>query len=232
MDTAKDARVLVLEDALSRLNDIVASRRVRVHMDYSKLTESVKNASTLLYEVKYSYVESKALADLDGTQKLVTAIGEVAQVYDAAIKSGSYRAKTVKEIEAMAELSYSLRTVQGFQRRLRDYGDDSAFAVDILAVQISEVVPLEGSKNLTECRCSDGSRVWHIITNIKGLKPGIKLPCAVLPPAEMMGAVSEAMFLGDEALPELTKLGPLRSPSSSALDQARAHVLNILKRMV
>jgi predicted RNA-binding protein with EMAP domain len=91
---------------------------------------------------------------------------------------------------------------------------------------------LEASKNLAECRCSDGSRVWHIITNIKGLKPGTKLACAVLPPAEMMGAVSEAMFLGEEALPESTKLGPMLVLSSAALDQARAHVMNILKRMV
>jgi predicted RNA-binding protein with EMAP domain len=232
MDTAKDARVLVLEDALKRLNEITTNRRVRVHLDYSKLTESLKTAGALLYEVKYSYVEPKALADLDATKKLVAAIGEVGQVYDSAIKSTSYKPKTVKEIEAVSELSYALRIVQGLQRRFRECGDDAAFATDILAVQVSEAHPLETSKNLTECRCSDGSRVWHIITNIKGLKPGTKLACAVLPPAEMMGAVSEAMFLGEEALPDSTKLGPMLAVSPSALDQARAHVMNILKRMV
>jgi predicted RNA-binding protein with EMAP domain len=232
LDTAKDARVLVLEDALRRLNETVTNRKLRVHLDYGKLTESLKTAGTLLYEVKYSYVEPKVLADLDATKKLVAAIAEFARVCDAAVKSSSYKPKTVKEVEAMAELSYAQRAVQGFQRRLREYGEDSAFAVDILAVEIGEVHPVEASKNLTECRCADGSRVWHIVTNIKGLKPGMKLPCAVLPPVEMMGAVSEAMFLGDEALPEATKLGPMSTPSSSALDQARAHVLNILKRMV
>jgi len=232
LDTAKNARVLVLEDALKRLNEIITSRRVRVHLDYSELTDSVKTAGALLYEVKYSYVEPLVLADLDATKKLVAAIDEVAHIYDNAIKSSSYKPKTVKEVESLAELGYSLRIVQGFPRRLRDYGDDAAFAIDILAVQITETHPLESSKNLTECRCSDGSRVWHVVTNIKGLKPGMKLPCAVLPPVEMMGAVSEAMFLGEEALPESTELGPILAPTSSALDQARAHVMNIMKRMV
>jgi hypothetical protein len=49
---------------------------------------------------------------------------------------------------------------------------------------------------------------------------------------EMMNAVSEAMFLGGEALPETIGLGPLVNPPDSALDQARAQVLQITKRMM
>ena len=109
--------------------------------------------------------------------------------------------------------------------------DDPGFAVDILAVEISQTQPVPDSKNLTECRCTDGTRIWRIVTNIQGVKAGSKLACAVLPPVEMMGIVSEAMFLGGDSLPDDTQLGPLESPTSSILDQARAQVLQITKRM-
>ncbi|MHA2192501.1 MAG: hypothetical protein ACXAAR_03645, partial [Candidatus Thorarchaeota archaeon] len=67
MDTAKDARVLVLEDALRRLNEIIGNRKLRMHIEYSKLANTLKTAGTLLYEVKYSYVDAKALAELEAT---------------------------------------------------------------------------------------------------------------------------------------------------------------------
>jgi len=47
-----------------------------------------------------------------------------------------------------------------------------------------------------------------------------------------MNVVSEAMFLGGDALQEATGLGLLANPPESALDQARAQVLQITKRMM
>ena len=54
MDTAKDGRVLVLEDALRRLTEVVTNRKLKMHIDYGKLAETLKTAGALLYEVKYS----------------------------------------------------------------------------------------------------------------------------------------------------------------------------------
>ena len=108
---------------------------------------------------------------------------------------------------------------------------DPAFAIDILAVEISGIQSVPDSKNLSECRCTDGTRIWRVLTNIQELKSGTKLPCAVLPPTEMMGRVSEAMFLNGNVLPDSIELGPLASPPPAALDQARAQVLQITKRM-
>ncbi|MCK5150307.1 MAG: tRNA-binding protein, partial [Candidatus Thorarchaeota archaeon] len=85
--------------------------------------------------------------------------------------------------------------------------------------------------NLMECRCTDGSRIWKIVTNLPDVKTGSKLACAILPPVEMMGIVSEAMFLGGTPLPESTDLGPLTDPPETSLDQARAQILQITKRM-
>ncbi|MFW9888972.1 MAG: hypothetical protein ACFFER_12365 [Candidatus Thorarchaeota archaeon] len=231
MDTARDARVLVLEDALRRLNEIVANRKLRMHIEYSKLANDLRTAGTLLYEVKYSYVDSKALAELDATKNLVTAIADFANLFRDASKSQTYKPQSVKEKLAFTETQYSLSIVEGFEQRLLSAADDPANAIDILAVEVSQMRAVEGSSNLTECRCTDGSRIWTIVTNMASVEPGMKLPCAILPPADMMGVVSEAMFLGGEPLFADAELGLLKNPSSRALNQARAQVLQITRRM-
>ena len=230
MDTAKDARVLVLEDALRRLNEIVGNRKLKMHIEYGRLNELLKNAGSLLYEVKYAYQDAKALADLEATEKLIAHIGEFEKLYRGALASG-YKPSTVKEQVVQAEVEYALRIVKGFQDRLRTYDEEPGFAVDILAVEISQVSKVQGSDNLTECRCTDGSKIWKIVTNISNVQVGTKLACAVLPPVEMMNVLSEAMFLGGTPLSEETPLGLLTNPPTHTVDQARAQVKQVTKRM-
>ncbi len=230
MDTAKDARILILEDALKRLNDAVGNRKFRFHVDYGILTESLKTAGSLFYEVKYSYMDGPSLADAPPTENLVAAIGKFGDTFRSALRDTGYRPETPKERLVHADIRYALRTVGGFPRRLRECPEDPAYAVDLLAVEITQTGQVEGAKNLTDCRCTDGTRIWPIVTNIEGLRAGIRLPCAVLPPVEMMGVVSEAMFLSGSPLPDAIPPGPLVDPPSSALDNARAQVLGITKR--
>ncbi|MCK5266160.1 MAG: hypothetical protein KAR03_11190, partial [Candidatus Thorarchaeota archaeon] len=137
-----------------------------------------------------------------------------------------------KDALTLAEAYYSFRIIDDFQRKLKTYDDEPGRAVDILAVEISQAQPVPDSKNLTECRCTDGSRIWKIVTNLPDMKTGTKLVCAVLPPVEMMNILSEAMFLGGDPLPESSEIGPMENPPQTALDQARAQVLQIMKRMI
>jgi len=232
MDTAKDARILVLEDALRRLHEIVGNRKLKIHIEYSKLSELIQEAGSLLYEVKYSYIPAEQVAALEATQKLVNNIVTFRKIVEVAAKSSGYKPSTIKETMTQAELSYSFRIVEDIQRKLSEYNDEPARAVDILVVEISQVQTVPESKNLTECRCTDDHKIWKIVTNINGIKPGMKLPCAVLPPVEMMNIVSEAMFLGGTPLSDDLELGLFENPSPSILDQARAQVLHIMKRMI
>ena len=231
LDTAKDARILVLEDALSRINEITGNRKLRMHVKYSSLVEAIKIAGSLFYEVKYSYLDSKSLASLPATEKLVSAIDKFADLFHTAVDSSGYKPSSAKEDHTLAEVIYSLRIIKGFQDRLRRYDEDPAHAVDVLAVEITQTEEVKDSKNLVACRCTDGSRIWNIVTNLENAKPGVKLACAVLPPVEMMGMVSEAMFLSSEPLPPSMELGPVDEPPENALAQARAQVLKITKRM-
>ena len=232
MDTAKDARILVLEDALHRLHEIVGNRKLKIHVEYSKLSELIQQAGSLLYEVKYSYLPPDQVAALESTKKLVDNITAFKQIVENAIKTSGYRPSTPKESLIHADLHYSFRVVEDVQRKLCAYDDEPARAVDILVVEVSQTQPIPDSKNLTECRCTDGHRIWKIVTNIPDVKSGVKLPCAVLPPVEMMDVVSEAMFLGGTPLPDDLDLGLFENPPAPILDQARAQVLHILKRMM
>ncbi|MFW9944034.1 MAG: hypothetical protein ACFFB7_03465 [Candidatus Sifarchaeia archaeon] len=232
MDTAKDARILILEDALGHLNRVISDRKLRFHIEYTKLGEALKRAGALLYEVKYSYVDAKSVAELEATQNLVNAIDDFGGIFQSAIDSQGYAPSSSSERETVAEVNYALRTVRGFQKKLVEYDDEPAYAVDLLAVEVTKTQPVVGSSTLQECRCTDGSRIWNIVTNIEDVRPGMKLACAVLPPAVMMGTVSEAMFLGGNALSKDTLLGGLTSVSKEALDHARAQVMQITKRMM
>ncbi len=232
LDTAKDARILVLEDALRRLTEVVGNRKLKLHVDYSKLVQSLQQAGSLIYEVKYSYIPAEQVADLESTQKIVDAISSFKAVLEDAIKTTGYKPASIKETLSLTEVFYSFRVFEYFVQKLREFDDDPGYAVDIVAVEISQTHAVPDSKKLTECRCTDGSRIWRIVTNIEGLRQGTKLACAILPPVEMMNIVSEAMFLGGEPLPEDSILGPLKTPPPSALDQARAQVLQIVKRMM
>ncbi|MFW9800980.1 MAG: hypothetical protein ACFFD9_11130 [Candidatus Thorarchaeota archaeon] len=231
MDTAKDARVLVLEDAIRRLNEIVSNRKLRLHIEYSKLGDSLKTAGALFYEVKYAYTEPRALSELEATKNLISAISDFEEFFRTAVDTQGYTPTSSGESVIAAEVDYALRIARGFQQRLVEYGDDPAYAVDLLAVEISQTNTVEGSKNLTRCRCTDGSRIWNVVTNLSGVRPGVILPIAILPPVNMMGLVSEAMFLAEDPLPESTELGRLKDVPASALNQARAQVLQIMKRM-
>ncbi|MHA2034333.1 MAG: hypothetical protein DRO93_05455 [Candidatus Thorarchaeota archaeon] len=230
LDTAKDPRILVVEDAIGRFGNIVRNRRLKVHLDYGTFANALKSLESTFYEVKYSYAEPGQLAELPATRKMVEEISRMGTTIESAVSSANYRPKTVGERLALSEFRYGVRTVEGLPRRLA-LPDDPAFAVDIIAVEVTQVSKVEGSDKLTLCRCTDAARIWTIVTNIQRIKPGTRLPAAVLPPTEMMGVVSEAMFLGGDPLPEDTTLGLLSAPPEAALNQARGQVMALIKRL-
>jgi len=59
-------------------------------------------------------------------------------------------------------------------------------------------------------RVSDGNIEYPVVTNIPGVRTGDVLAVAFLPPREVGGTVSEAMYLGDDRRTE---------PPGSALNE-------------
>ena len=114
LDTSKDARVLVLEDALKRLNDIVKQRKLKLHISYSDLTKILGLVENSFYEVKYSYIDSLTLAELDATKKIMDAGVKFQETYEEALKSTGYETGSTKEKLNHDEVTYALRIINGF----------------------------------------------------------------------------------------------------------------------
>ena len=120
LDTAKDARLLVLEDALRRLSEMVGNRKLKLHVDYSKLGAALQQASSLIYEVKYAYVPAPQVAELEATKKIVDTVTEFRDILEEAIKSSGYKPTTVNEALSLTDAFYSFRIAEGLLQKLHD----------------------------------------------------------------------------------------------------------------
>jgi predicted RNA-binding protein with EMAP domain len=230
LDTANDARILVVEDALKRLENIFSKRLLRFQVDYKRLLELHGKAKEAYYGIKFSYQEPEEIKSSKSLESLVESIEKFEDIYQTARNERAFKPENPSQKKLIAETEYVFRTVFGFGNRL-NYPSDPAFAIDILCVEITHASHIEESDSLTACRCSDGSRIWEILTNIDFLDTELKMPAGVLPPTELMNSVSEAMFLHRSPLSQDTPLGRLDDPPNEALDQARAQVLNIAKKV-
>jgi predicted RNA-binding protein with EMAP domain len=230
LDTATDARILVLEDALRRLQNIFSKRLLRFQVDYKRLLEFHDQAKEAYYGIKYSYHEPEEIKSSQSLEALVSAVRQFEDIYRTAVEERAFKPENTSQKRLIAETEYAFRTIFGFRNRLR-CPSDPAFAIDILCVEITKISRVEESDTLTACRCSDGSRIWEVLTNIVSMDSGLKMAIGVLPPTELMNRVSEAMFLHKSPLSEDTPLGRLENPPDEVLDQARAQVLNITKKV-
>ena len=71
--------------------------------------------------------------------------------------------------------------------------------MDIAVVQVKNV---ERGKGFLRTKVTDGVSEYAIVTNMTGVKKNDKLAAAFLPPSEVFGSISEAMFLGSQERPE------------------------------
>jgi predicted RNA-binding protein with EMAP domain len=94
-----------------------------------------------------------------------------------------------------AALRWCIRILGGLPERLANSGASLASGVDLVAVEVRNVTP---SGPLWRTLVSDGRAEYGVMTNLPGIRRGQVLAAAFLPPREVGGVVSEAMFLGAE----------------------------------
>ena len=71
--------------------------------------------------------------------------------------------------------------------------------MDILSVQVRNIAR---ESKLLKTRVTDGVEDFSVVTNMMHVKSDMRLAAAFLPPREVGGTVSEAMFLGSDTRPE------------------------------
>jgi len=189
-DTSKDPRIQVCQHASELLKKSLQMKlgvQLSVSRDFlERLSQSIDSS---IMTLMYMYQEPRELASSDQMKELVNAgksledgIGPVLESPDA-------------NPLVRARLRWVLRTLIELPVRMETPGKTLASGVDILALQIRSVVAKDP---YWITRVTDGKADVTVVTNIPNLKAGNVLAASFLPPREVGGTVSEAMFLGSE----------------------------------
>lgn len=188
-DTTKDPRIIVANLAASLLKKYVKQKPeglpLRVSRD--KLTELAAACESAVMALMYSYQEPQALTTSEPITQLDEAANTLAEAYEKVIANKDDRTLL------KANIRWCLRTFNGLTDRFGNPGKTIASGIDLLAVHVRNVAK---SGNFLTTRVTDGTGDYAVMTNLTDVTTNSVLAAAFLPPREIGGIVSEAMFLG------------------------------------
>lgn len=189
-DTSRDPRLLVAQRACALLRrSLQVKTPARTAISKDRVGELLTRSESAVMSLLYLYQEPAALAVSPAMAELVSCADAIADAVAPVID-----ADTTPGLLA-ANLQWCLRTLRGVAERIVNGGTSLASGVDLTAVQVRNVTARGG---LWLTRVNDGAADYTVVTNMAGVKAGDVLAVAFLPPREVGGAVSEAMFLGGE----------------------------------
>ncbi len=190
-ETANDPRILTAELALQKLRDNIFSKSiVRPGLRRNETNDVLSRIESQLMALKYSYMHPRDIA----SSEPVRAILEDAKKLYLAYRDGIE--KDYGELKR-ANLMWAFRTFSGLSRRFSIESELTTVGVDLVAMQVRNIAKKD---RYWVTRCIAGPFDMTVVTNLSNLKAGDTLAAALLPPAAVGGIVSEAMFLGPDAL--------------------------------
>lgn len=189
-DTTKDPRIMTAHLAGSLLKKCVKQKpEVPLRISKDKLTELASACESAVMALMYMYQEPGALAASEPLKNLSAAEKTLADAYEKLIAN--------KDDHSMlrANIRWCLRTFNGLQERFNNSGATLTSGIDLMVVQVRNVAK---TGSLWKTRVTDGTADYTVVTNLPGVATNSSLAVAFLPPREVGGTVSEAMFLGGE----------------------------------
>ncbi len=195
MDTKNDYRILVAEEAIQRLEKRVKTWGLPYPTNKNKVLELVHDIRSNLLRMKYSFLPGELLVESNEIKVLEEKTRELAGLL---LPRGISLPKQTRIQFMVAELKYCLWTLLGLRNRfLRGEDNKPEYAVDIIGVEIVSVQKHPEARSLWILKAGTEKYGFTIITNIVGIKKGEIRGVVILPPAEFMGVVSEAMIATD-----------------------------------
>jgi len=187
-DTTKDPRIIVANLACALLKKSVKLKPVvQLKISRDQLTGPAAACESAVMTLMYMYQEPGTLANSQQVIDLVEPAKTIAEAYEKLISS--------KDDHSLlrANIRWCLRILNGLGNRFGNSGASLASGVDLVVVQVKNVAK-QGS--FLKTIVTDGADNYTVITNLTGVQTDSKLAVAFLPPREIGGTVSEAMFLG------------------------------------
>jgi len=195
MDTGADYRILVAEEALSRIENRLKSWSLPYALNKPKAVEEARRLRSSLMGIKHSYLPLEMLLESEQLRTLEEASRELSRLL---LPQRGAKATSEAHRLAVAELKYALSVLMNLRKRLL-LGEENRpeFAVDVVGVEVAVVEKHPSAGNLFITKAGTEEYSFTIVTNIKTVKRGEVRAAAVLPPVAFFGVVSEAMYLSD-----------------------------------
>ncbi len=186
-DTTKDPRIIAAHLAGVLLKKFIKQKSsVQLKGTRERVGDLVATCESTVMMLMYMYQEPEVLAASEPMKNLAEAVKLLTGAYEKLISG--------KEDPLLrANICWCLRTLGGLRDRFGNPGTTMASGVDLLVVQVKNVAKTGA---FWKTRVTDGTAEYTVITNLPGVESGSRLAAAFLPPREVGGTVSEAMFLG------------------------------------
>jgi predicted RNA-binding protein with EMAP domain len=179
---------------------------------FSKLEASIMT-------LKYSYLSLDKLSNHNEIKSLDRVANELLKTIQPAKKTPSTNKLAYSTIE------WGIQILKGLANRLRISDSNLGTGIDIRVVRVRNVQKRE---KIVQTRAYDNQREYTIMTNLLEIKPNINLAAAFLPPVEVGGEISEAMYLGLEERTE--EAGHILMPTEANLNEVNAFLHQYLKK--
>lgn len=187
-DTTKDPRILAAQFACILLKKCVKQKpAVQVKIARERLNEPAAACDSAVMTMTYMYQPPEALAVSQPMKTITRSVTLLTEAYEKMIHANDDHSLL------RAQVRWCLRMLSGLRVRFKNPGITMASGVDLVVVQVRNVVT---SGNFWKTRVTDGSGEYTVMTNLKDVTADSRLAVAFLPPREVGGIVSEAMFLG------------------------------------
>jgi len=194
MDTTSDYRLLLVKDAVRRLERIVRVWSLNYPIHKSRALELVESARREVDKILYSYLPLNYLVRSDSMDRL----SSLAKVLAKELLPSRGLALNTRSKELVAEIRYSLLQLINLRPKLM-LGEDNRpeKAVDIVGVEIVSVSKHPKAVKLLITKAGTPSYSFTIVTNLTNVKRGEVRAATILPPRNFYEVISEAMYCSD-----------------------------------
>ncbi len=189
----------------------------RPKLTKDELKELFGKIEAALMTLKYSYLPLNELLIHPELKKLENLGGELQETIKPGLDSIAINSLNFNNI------SWGANIFLGLSRRLKYSSDKLGAGVDLKVVHVQNVKTFG---KLAMTRAYDKLNKYQIMTNLLDIKPNRNLAVAILPPAEIGGQISNAMYLGLNERPE--DAGYFLDPNTLDLKEVNAVLHNLL----
>ena len=169
--------------------------------------------------LKYSYLPLEGIKDHEELQNITNKGKMLLESLKPAEKTQS------TNIQALSILRWGILVLIGLEKRILIANDQLGSGVDIKVLRIRSVQK-QGKLLLT--RAYDDEKAYTIMTNMLNIQSNRNLAAAFLPPQEVGGTLSDAMYLGDNEYSD--EAGTILRPDDVNLQEVNAILHQLISK--